>query len=330
MQTTSMLLGTFAMLTMLTTAAGCGYLRQQHGTESAAANPTPTEKPYSAPEFDETRADLDAAIAQASDGYTEGAVLAGKLEAFAPIELPVARGTCYVGAFVLDDGAAFGEHARKGVSVKSRFPEELPTSHAGVVHGPGAVFDMGCPENTGTGSVDLIANFGSATDDSRIHELGSGGYALHIYEQPISEADLVARIERRKAMFEQQAREQQTFRERQAEERERRDREEAERRQPAESDAKGRASASGGPAQVSVTLINRCSRSVKVFFGKIPKFGSGTQSTLGGNSRQNHSFREGETMWLLDDAGNGVSSVTASPGMREIEVTSACTGTTSR
>jgi hypothetical protein len=81
---------------------------------------------------------------------------------------------------------------------------------------------------------------------------------------------------------------------------------------------------------VSVSLRSRCGKTVKVFFGKEPKFGSGTTSSISGNSVQNHSFKPGDMVWLVDDSGNGVASATASPGMREIEIASSCTGLTSR
>jgi hypothetical protein len=84
--------------------------------------------------------------------------------------------------------------------------------------------------------------------------------------------------------------------------------------------------AAPAPDVVFVTLRNSCSNTVKVFYGADPKSSSGTESSLSGNSIENHSFRPGDMMWLLDESGNGIASTSAGPGMREIEVTASCTG----
>jgi hypothetical protein len=278
-----------------------------------------------APEFNQTRAELDAAIAAMADGYTPADKATGRLDAFAPAEFVVARGTCYVGAIILEQGAAFGEHARHGVSAETTLPGEGSTSHAGVVHGPGVVFSVGCPAEAGTASADLIADWGSAMDQRGIHELGTGGYTWQLYVKPISEEQLATmKAEQRAA--EQQASEQRAF----AEERRERDRRERETAKPRDATRDRNRARSAEPAVVSVTLRNSCRQTVKVFYGAKPKYGSGTESTLGGNSVQNHSVRPGDMLWLLDASGNGIASATAAPGMREIEVTTSCTGLSAR
>ena len=79
-----------------------------------------------------------------------------------------------------------------------------------------------------------------------------------------------------------------------------------------------------------VTLRNRCRETVKLFFGDKPKFGSGTYSSLGGNSSTSRQFREGDMIWVVDDGQNGLSSTTVSRGARTIEITESCTGMTTR
>lgn len=79
-------------------------------------------------------------------------------------------------------------------------------------------------------------------------------------------------------------------------------------------------------ATVSVSLRSECSRTVKVFFGKDPKFGSGTLSTIGGNSAQSMSFREGDLIWLVDDSRNALGSVSVSAASRRVKILKSCTG----
>jgi hypothetical protein len=99
------------------------------------------------------------------------------------------------------------------------------------------------------------------------------------------------------------------------------------------------ASTSGGPppaaaaapaGPVSVTIRSACSKTVKVFYGDKPKFGSGTYSSIDSNSVQSHSFKPGEMLWIVDESENGLGSATISAGTRELEVGSSCTNIASR
>src|SRR5450432_1393115 len=77
------------------------------------------------------------------------------------------------------------------------------------------------------------------------------------------------------------------------------------------------ATASATPAPegpVSVTIRSACSKTVKVFYGDKPKFGSGTYSTIDSNSVQSHSFRPGEQLWVVDESENGLGSATIAQG----------------
>ena len=75
---------------------------------------------------------------------------------------------------------------------------------------------------------------------------------------------------------------------------------------------------------VSVTLVNACSDTVKVFFGDKPKFGSGRYSSLSSNSRTNQTFKPGDQLWIVDDGQNGVANAKIEASTREIEVASGC------
>ncbi len=84
------------------------------------------------------------------------------------------------------------------------------------------------------------------------------------------------------------------------------------------------ASAPAGPTTASVSLRSSCPKTVKVFYGDKPKFGSGTYSTIETNSVSNHTFRTGDMFWLVDDSQNGLASVTVDANTRQIEVSSDC------
>jgi hypothetical protein len=81
---------------------------------------------------------------------------------------------------------------------------------------------------------------------------------------------------------------------------------------------------------VSVTIRSQCGKTVRVFYGDKPKFGSGTTSTISSNSSQSHSFKPGDQMWIVDDHDNGVSNATVSPTTRELEIGASCTGIVTR
>lgn len=79
-----------------------------------------------------------------------------------------------------------------------------------------------------------------------------------------------------------------------------------------------------GPKTVSVSIRSACSKTVPVFYGDKPKFGSGTRSTVSSNSVSNKTFEPGDMVWLTDDKEEGLGSVTIAEGMREIEIGSDC------
>ena len=92
--------------------------------------------------------------------------------------------------------------------------------------------------------------------------------------------------------------------------------------------APGAAAEPNFPKTVSVSIKVECRDSVNVFYGKDPKFGSGTSSRLGGNSLQNHTFMPGDMMWITDEQRNGTGSVTISENTHDVVV--ACNGISAR
>jgi hypothetical protein len=81
---------------------------------------------------------------------------------------------------------------------------------------------------------------------------------------------------------------------------------------------------------VSITIRSKCGKTVKVFYGKDPKFGSGTRSSVSSNSVSSHTFRPGEQFWVVDDNDRGLGNAVASPGTREFEILASCTGIATR
>ncbi|MBI1946275.1 MAG: hypothetical protein HYS27_11290 [Deltaproteobacteria bacterium] len=86
--------------------------------------------------------------------------------------------------------------------------------------------------------------------------------------------------------------------------------------------------AGGGGGPVSVQIRCTCSKTVPVFYGDKPKYGSGTRSSCSSNSVSSKSFGVGDMMWLIDESENGLGSVTVSSSTRTIEV--GCTSISAR
>ena len=89
-------------------------------------------------------------------------------------------------------------------------------------------------------------------------------------------------------------------------------------------------SAPAAPTTVSVTIRSSCSKTAKVFYGDKPGFSSGTQSSVSSNSVSSKTFRVGDQMWVLDDAGKPLDNVRIESSTRQIEVSSSCSTLASR
>jgi hypothetical protein len=83
---------------------------------------------------------------------------------------------------------------------------------------------------------------------------------------------------------------------------------------------------SNGPQTIFVTFHNDCPRTVKLFFGTTPKFGSGTESSFSANSTESRSMREGEMVWIIDQSGSGISSLTETLAQTHVAINRPCTG----
>jgi hypothetical protein len=154
--------------------------------------------PREDPAFALSQQDFDAAAAKATVGFSEGSSIAGRLDAFAPIGIPVQRGNCYVLVMTLQPGAAFNAEARQGLRLDILVAgDEVPTSNRHPVKGPGIVSGLGCPQASGVTKVALVAQVPSSPQAA--NRLGTGEFVLKVFTHGISaealEGARVARIQ---------------------------------------------------------------------------------------------------------------------------------------
>lgn len=317
---------------LLSTAAGCSFLpgfsnKQASSRPSPSAAPTP---PPDDPKFDHSAEELDAFLEEQTEGYEElGKPIDGTLDAFEPLEVKMKRGKCYRFVIRLADDAAFGEHARKGVAFKYE-SGSYPTVMGGPgVYGPGAVASGGCPQSDRVAVFEMYANWGSAMDKSRLYELGKGGFTAQLYAKTITEAELAKQQADTERQLEESRRFNEEYRRKEAEQKRERD-ERYNSNRSSQSSSSSSSSSSSGPKIVSVSIKNECRQTVKLFYGKKPKFGSGTYSSLGSNTRTSKSMKEGDMIWLVDDGQNGLGGVSISSGTRDVEILKSCNGIVAR
>ena len=151
------------------------------------APPPPRENP----QFAHTQAELEAFVAKWLAGYVGAPKRTGTLETFAPIEVRLLRGRCYMMSLQLAPGAQFSPHAKRGISFVYQ-PVGAGTQINGGpgIHGPGGLGSAGCPQASGLYTFDIQAHWGSAMDKSKIHDLGTGGYTLQLFSKPVSDQKL--------------------------------------------------------------------------------------------------------------------------------------------
>lgn len=85
-------------------------------------------------------------------------------------------------------------------------------------------------------------------------------------------------------------------------------------------------SASSLPKQVSFTLKNNSSKSVRIFIGTKPKYGSGRTYWLGGNNLASEYGTSGDQICIVDDHDNPISCQTLGDGTTRIDINSSGTG----
>lgn len=77
---------------------------------------------------------------------------------------------------------------------------------------------------------------------------------------------------------------------------------------------------------MTIEVHNDCDDSVPIFIGEQPKFGSGTKTSMSGNSTTSYP-RNGDgtlTLWIIDDHENGLASVHVTKRMKKVEIGRSC------
>jgi hypothetical protein len=183
---------------------GCSFRSARQGRSTAtapsagapAASPAPARPAFVAPNLQHTHAELASHIETETAGFKKATEAPGKLEAFAPVEVPIKRGVCYKVAFMLDEGVEFSEHAKQSIQFAVQV-EGQPLARHATAFGPGGVVDLGCPNEGATAKVDIRAEWGAAKDKSKLHDLGQGGFRTLVFEKQISDKELGARNQMR-------------------------------------------------------------------------------------------------------------------------------------
>jgi hypothetical protein len=82
----------------------------------------------------------------------------------------------------------------------------------------------------------------------------------------------------------------------------------------------------------SVEIHSDCSKTVPVFYGDKPKFGSGTKSSVSSNSTSSQGRKSDGTLtvWIIDEQENGVASVKVTPDTKRVTIDSSCKSISAR
>jgi len=243
-----------------------------------------------------------------------------RLEAPEPFVFDGKNGVCYTVVMRLGENAAWGVGAEAGLKFDFQRPEIKGSGGPGVV-GPGAVASVGCAEADGPITLTMAPMLGA-------DPIGTGPLSMQLFSHTLTRAErdhLEADKQRQIAEQREFAAREEERRRRDDEERQRRDREMASRRTSSPSSSSSSGSSGGGSSgPVSVTIRSSCPKTVPVFYGNKPKYGSGTSSSVSTNSVSSHSFREGDMFWVTDASGNGLDGFTVTRDTRTIEIDASC------
>lgn len=290
---------------------------------------------------------VDKLLAQAGadfgDYQPDGEVKTIDLKAALPVEFKTRSSRCYAVALALEPDASLGEKGRRGLYGSSRSMDQLMFNHGFAAKeqftSPEGL-ELSAPQDGPFVNMRSMSAFiGCSEKDSavalelrgpgRAGDLGQGRIQVQLLSKKISSAELKTRLKDHqeavaRARAEAEAARQEELRlarERAARQEEERKRAEEERRQAASAPSTG-----GGSQTFSLTLKNNCSRTVKIFIGDKPKWGSGTYSSVSSNSVNSYSGFAPQSFWIIDDSQNGISSYTTSPGSQRIQITPSCSG----
>jgi hypothetical protein len=90
--------------------------------------------------------------------------------------------------------------------------------------------------------------------------------------------------------------------------------------------------ASTASIPTTVEIHSDCSKTVPVFYGDKPKFGSGTKSSVSSNSTSSQGRKSDGTLtiWIIDEQENGLASVKVTPDTKRVTIDSSCKSISAR
>lgn len=176
--------------------AACSLFQRQDPQQAQANAMAQSQAAFvkaNSAQFAHTQAEREAFIAEHTASYAAaGEPIAGTLESFAQVPVKLERGKCYMMVFRLDPAAKFSTHAQAGISFIYHTTSGVEINGGPGIHGAGGLGSGGCPLESSDAQFDVQAYLGSATDKSRIHELGTGAYSLQLMTKTITEEELAA------------------------------------------------------------------------------------------------------------------------------------------
>lgn len=268
----------------------------------------------------------------------------------AELGLKATKARCYAMTVVLEEKARLNTAAQNALYLSLRSgdallgnrsyggpkedienPEGLAIEaprHGRFMHMRSFANELGCASGATSAAIELWTQ-GKST------ALGDGHFSVQLFEKKISATKLAEMLSKRRRRLAAAAAEQQRHHELRAQEQEQeqeRQRQQQRQRDRQASDARRSSSAptSSASTYFSMSLKNECPRTVKLFIGKKPRFGSGTSTSVSSNSIGSYSGSAGQTYWIVDDSGNGLSSFTVSPGRHNMRILPSCTGFATR
>lgn len=89
---------------------------------------------------------------------------------------------------------------------------------------------------------------------------------------------------------------------------------------------------SSAPIPTSVEIHSDCTKTIPVFYGEKPKFGSGLKSSVSSNSTSSATRKSDGTLtvWIIDEHENPIASAHVGPTTRRVEIDRSCTQITAR
>lgn len=80
------------------------------------------------------------------------------------------------------------------------------------------------------------------------------------------------------------------------------------------------------PVPTTIEVRNRCPKTVQLFIGDRPKFGSGTKTSISSNTTTSFPRKADGTasIWIIDDQENGITAATPGPDAKYVEIQGSC------